>query len=156
MEHPRLFPDDDPLVERVRRICLRYPEAVEKLSWGRPHFGAGKNFAFVGATMDRPYSLVFKPDPESRRAEDEDARFFVPPYWGPSGWRAIDLDGAVDWQEIAELIDESYRQIALKRQLKALDADPVVPVGAVVSAPPAPPRPSAGSPAPAAAGASRR
>lgn len=128
MEHPLLFRADDPMVDRVRRICLRYPEATEKLSFGRPHFLAGKNFAFVGATMQRPYSLVVKPDPESRRAEDQDPRFFVPPYWGPSGWRGIDIGAGTDWDEIAELIDESYRQIALKRQLAALDADPVVPV----------------------------
>ncbi|NQX13804.1 MmcQ/YjbR family DNA-binding protein [Microbacteriaceae bacterium VKM Ac-2855] len=126
MEHPLLFEAGDPLVERVRRICLRYPEATEKLSWGRPHFLAGKNFAFVGARMDRPYTLVFKPDPESRRADDEDPRFFLPPYWGASGWRAIDIDGRPDWQEIAELIDESYRQIALKRQLAALEAHPLL------------------------------
>lgn len=126
MEHPLLFADDDALVERVRRICLAYPEATEKLSWGRPHWAAGKTFAHVGASMDRPYTLVFKPDPESRRADDEDPRFFVPAYWGPAGWRAIDIDGDADWQWIAELIDESYRQIALKRQLKALEADPVI------------------------------
>jgi hypothetical protein len=28
---------------------------------------------------------------------------------------------AVDWQEVAELMESSYRQVALKRMLKALD-----------------------------------
>ncbi len=49
---------------------------------------------------------------------------FVSPYFGPSGWLAIDVgeDGGTDWTFMAELIDTSYRQVALKRQLVALDA----------------------------------
>jgi hypothetical protein len=46
----------------------------------------------------------------------------VPPYFGPSGWVSLDLTAApVDWGEIAEFMDTSYRQVALKRMLKALD-----------------------------------
>lgn len=48
---------------------------------------------------------------------------FVPKYWGPSGWLAIDLDrDAQDWSETSELIETSYRQVALRRQLAVLDA----------------------------------
>jgi predicted DNA-binding protein (MmcQ/YjbR family) len=73
--------------------------------------------------MDRPYSVVFKPDPEERRALIEDPRFFVPPYFGAAGWLGIDVGGDdTDWAELAELLETSYRQVALKRQLAALDA----------------------------------
>ena len=93
MEHPRLFEPGDPLVDRVRALCLRLPESVEALSHGRPTFFAGKRvFAFVGSSMDRANSLVFKPDQEESRALRQDPRVFIPPYWGPSGWLAIDLD----------------------------------------------------------------
>ncbi|MFF1877012.1 MmcQ/YjbR family DNA-binding protein [Leifsonia sp. NPDC058230] len=123
MEHPLLFEPGDPLVDRVRALCLRLPESIEALSHGRPTFFAGKRvFALVGSSMDRPNTLVFKPDPEESRALRQDPRIFIPPYWGPSGWLAIDLDTpATDWQEIAELIETSYRQVALKRQLAVLD-----------------------------------
>jgi predicted DNA-binding protein (MmcQ/YjbR family) len=123
VEHPRLFEEDDPLVERLRGVCLRLPEAVEGLAHGRPTFYAAKHvFAIAGSRMDRPYSLVFKPDPEESRALREDSRFFVPPYWGPSGWLAIDFDAPdADWAELAELVETSYRQVALKRQLAVLD-----------------------------------
>jgi predicted DNA-binding protein (MmcQ/YjbR family) len=123
MEHPRLFEPGDPMVDRVRALCLRLPESIEALSHGRPTFFAGKKvFAFVGSSMDRANSLVFKPDPDESRALRQDPRVFIPPYWGPSGWLAIDLDSpATDWQEIAELIETSYRQVALKRQLAVLD-----------------------------------
>jgi hypothetical protein len=115
---------DHPLVERVRTICLGFPDAVESRSWGRPTFKVNRIFAFVGSSMDRPHSVAFKPDPEERRAYLQDERFFVPPYWGPFGWLAMDIEADSadnDWAELAELLETSYRQLALKRQVKALD-----------------------------------
>ena len=126
MEHPLLFDDDDPLVSRVRALALRLPEAVETLNHGRPSWKAGESgraFAVLGASMDRTDTLVFKPDPAEAPAWREDSRVFVPKYWGPSGWLAIELDrSAADWSETAELIETSYRQVALRRQLAVLDA----------------------------------
>lgn len=69
-----------------------------------------------------PYAVVFKPEPPERPALLGDGRFYLPPYWGPSGWVGLDFTAAaVDWQEVAELMESSYRQVALKRMLKALD-----------------------------------
>ena len=126
MEHPLLFKEGDPLVARVRALCLGLPEAVETLNHGRPSWKAGEKgraFAVLGASMDRPDTLVFKPDPAEAPAWREDPRVFVPKYWGPSGWLAIDLDRtAPDSSETRELIETSYRQVALRRQLAVLDA----------------------------------
>lgn len=126
MEHPRLFSDDDPLVATIRAECLRLPEAVEILSHGRPAFKAGEHgrvFALVGSTMARPDSLVFKPDPAEAPALREDPSFFIPPYWGASGWLGLDLVRGEPLDErTRELIETSYRQVALQRQLAVLDA----------------------------------
>lgn len=125
MAHPEVIDPQHPLVARLRAICLAYPEAVEVESWGRPTFRAGKRvFLLVSASMDRPHSIVFKPDPDDRPALEHDPRLFHPPYWGgKNGFLAIDIDAEdTDWSELAELIDASYRQVALVRQLKALDA----------------------------------
>ncbi len=129
MEHPIVIDPDDPLVRRVRSVCMAYPEATEVAAWGRPTFRAGKKiFVMLSATMDRPYTIVVKPDPEDRLALLQDPRYFSPPYWGPSGWIALDIDSPrTDWVEVGELVDASYRQVALKRQLSALDAGPVLP-----------------------------
>jgi hypothetical protein len=55
-------------------------------------------------------------------AYEHDERFYAPPYWGPGGWLAVDIDRpGTDWRELAEIIDTSYRQVALKRQIRALD-----------------------------------
>jgi hypothetical protein len=46
----------------------------------------------------------------------------VPPGFGPLGWLALDLTAApVDWREVTELVETSYRQVALNRMLVALD-----------------------------------
>jgi hypothetical protein len=70
-----------------------------------------------------PSALIFTPDPVDLPAIEQDDRFFVPAYYGPFGGRAIDLDQPdIDWDEIAELVDASYRMIASKRLLAELDA----------------------------------
>lgn len=123
-EHPSAFEPDDELVERVRRICLVMPEAIEVEAWGHPTFRAGKKiFASVSSPRGLGHAVVFKPDPDDAPALRQDLRIFSPPYWGASGWLGIGIDDPqVDWEFIAELIDASYRQVALVRQVKLLDA----------------------------------
>ena len=48
-------------------------------------------------------------------------RFFVPAYVGSKGWIGIRLDGHPDWDEIAEIAEESYRMTAPKRLAARLD-----------------------------------
>ncbi len=130
-QHPLLFEEGDPVVERVRALCSPYPESAEVMAWGRPTFRAGKKiFVSLGSSMDRPHSIVVKPDVEERLALLELPRVFVPPYFGPGGWIGLDVDETpdTDWTLVAEVVDASYRQVALKRQIAALDARPVVPL----------------------------
>lgn len=125
--HPEVVDPQHPLIVRLRAICLPYPDAVEVNVWGRPTFRAGKKiFVVAGSSMAIPISMVFKPDPDDEPALRQDTRVFVPPYFGASGWLALPLEIVDDWTEIAELVDASYRQVALKRQLAALDAAPVL------------------------------
>ena len=118
-----MYQDDDPYLADVRKVFLDLPEAVEVEAWGRPTFRAGKKiFGVFGGTEERPWSLIFRPDTDERAALLEDERFYSPPYFGPSGWLALDLEaGPVDWDELRELADTSYRHVALKRMLRALD-----------------------------------
>ncbi|MEP6697267.1 MAG: MmcQ/YjbR family DNA-binding protein [Pseudonocardiales bacterium] len=124
MAHERTYRDDGPYLGSLRGICLAFPEAAEIPAWGRPTFRAGKKmFAVFGSDDDHGYTVVFKPDPADRRGLLSDPRFYAPPYFGAAGWLALDLTaGPVDWTEVAELMDASYRLVALKRMLKVLDA----------------------------------
>jgi len=97
---------------------------VRGRSLGEAYFRAGKKiFAVFSGIDDRPYGVIFKPEPDERPALLEDRRFYVPPYFGPGGWLALDFQAHthVDWTEVSELVDGSYRQVALKRMLRALE-----------------------------------
>jgi predicted DNA-binding protein (MmcQ/YjbR family) len=125
MTHPRIYSDDDPFLTELREVCLAFPESVEVEAWGRPTFRAGKKlFAVFDSGDKHPYAVVFKPEPEERPALLGDSRFYVPAYFGPSGWVALDFTAApVEWGEVAELMEASYCQVALKRMRKALGQD---------------------------------
>jgi predicted DNA-binding protein (MmcQ/YjbR family) len=117
-----------PLV-RLRKLCLNLPEAHEVEAWGEPtfrvrnklfamyasagnHHGAGRPAVWCKAAAGNQQLMV----------QHAPARFFVPPYVGPSGWVGIYLDGEVDWSELAELLVDSYRLIAPKRLVAAMDS----------------------------------
>lgn len=123
MAHPRMYNYDDPYLSELRAICLALPEATEVEAWGRPTFRAGKMFAIFEGHDDHAYAVAFKPEPDERPALLGDRRFYVPPYHGAYGWLALDFTAReVDWLEVGELMESSYRQIALKRMLKVLDS----------------------------------
>ncbi|MFT4009893.1 MAG: MmcQ/YjbR family DNA-binding protein [Nocardioidaceae bacterium] len=131
MPHPIMFDDDDPILQRLREIALSFPGAAEKVSHGRPNFFTTKVFASYGGSRRlgpgdherHDHALMFLPEQAELPAFDEDERFFTPAYVGPYGWRAIDLDRHdLDWDEVTELVDASYRLTAPKRLVKELDA----------------------------------
>ncbi|WP_308221759.1 MmcQ/YjbR family DNA-binding protein [Georgenia sp. EYE_87] len=137
MTHPIMFDDDDPYLARVRELALAFPEAEERVAHGRPHFRVRKVFAVYGSSTKGaadvrtryPHGLVVLPEDSDRAALSEDPRTFVPAYLAPSGWVGLDLSASgggpegVDWQEVAELLDCSYRQVATRRQIARLDEE---------------------------------
>ena len=117
MAHEQMFDTDDPILQKLREVCLVLPDSEEFVSHGRPTFRAGKVFAVYG-TYGAPSGVILCIDPEDRSALEADERFFVPKYYPDR--LALDLNRA-DWLEVAELVEASYRQIATKRRLAALD-----------------------------------
>jgi len=112
-----------PAVERLRKLCLALPEAEERLSHGEPTWFSGKGKAKVFAMLDdhhhgAKHVSVWLPAPlgaqEALIARDP-ARFFRPPYVGPSGWIGVVLDGGPDWDEVARLVREGYLLAAAPR-----------------------------------------
>jgi hypothetical protein len=115
---------------RLRKLCLALPEAHEVEAWGAPTFRVrNKLFAMYAAADDhhgggRPgVWCKAAPGNQSLMVRAAPARFFVPPYVGPSGWIGIHLDRSPDWDEVRELLTDSYRLIAPKRLVARLDAD---------------------------------
>ena len=50
----------------------------------------------------------------------EPDRFFRPPYVGGRGWIAVRMDVKVDWDEIARICEDAYRQVAPARLVELL------------------------------------
>ena len=107
-------------LERLRSICLALPEVSEKETWSDPTWRVGDRiFAMQKGNYEggRP-SVWFKAPPGAQDVLVRSApeRFFVPPYVGHKGWVGLWLDGRrVDWDEVTDLVDESYRLIAPRR-----------------------------------------
>ena len=116
-------------ITRLRKLCLALPEAHEVEAWGEPTFRVrNKLFAMFASAEShhgggRP-AVWCKAGPGNQELMVRAAptRFFVPPYVGPSGWVGVFLDGAVNWAELAELLEDSYRLTAPKRLLAQLAA----------------------------------
>lgn len=127
------LPDAAAHLVEVRRLALAFPGTEERVSHGRVTFRARLLFAvFSGMTKaapgtplrQYPDSVLVKVDPAELTALSQDPRFYLPAYYGPAGWLGLDLAAApVDWQEVAELLDMSYREVAGTRLVARLDAE---------------------------------
>jgi hypothetical protein len=106
---------------RVREICMAFPGTVEKLSHGAPTFFAGGKKTFVMFLDDHHGDgrlaiwCAAPPGVQAALVDEEPARFFVPPYVGPRGWVGVRLDVDVDWDEVAGIIEDGFREVATKR-----------------------------------------
>ena len=55
--------------------------------------------------------------------EQDPARFFRPPYVGHRGWLGVRLDVDVDWNEVADIVEDAYRMVAPKSLVAKLDQE---------------------------------
>ena len=100
-------------VDTIREFCLQFPRASEKLQWGDDlcfKIG-GKIFAIVG--LDRPrVCLKCFAETFAELIEREDVH--PAPYVGRYKWVMLDRLVAVPWNELRELIRQSYEMVAAK------------------------------------------
>jgi hypothetical protein len=114
-------------LERLRGLCLGLPEVTERLSHGEPTwFVRGKKTFVMFANQhhdDRVGFWCAAPEgaQEALVAADPE-HFFRPPYVGHRGWLGVylDVDG-VDWDQLAEIVEDAYRKIAPNSLIAQLD-----------------------------------
>jgi hypothetical protein len=93
---------------------VEYLLANKKFAWLLvDHHGDGRLALWVKAPAGEQEALVAT-DP---------VRFFAPPYLGPSGWVAVnvDPDSRPDWDEVTALVVQAWRMSAGKRAVAAYD-----------------------------------
>ena len=116
--------DFEAALKNLRSICLTLPEFHEVKAWGHPTFRAGKKmFAAFGEGVEGIAGLSLGVKVGFDRQEEllKDPRFYPTPYAAHQGWVSLKIDGKTNWTEVKGLLLEAYRQVALKRMLKALD-----------------------------------
>ena len=110
----------DEELQRLRRICLAFPETTERLSHGEPTWFVRDKKTFVMfADHHHDDRLAFwcaaPPGIQQALVGGHPRRFFVPPYVGHRGWLGVYLDVAIDWDEITDIVEDAYRTVAPRR-----------------------------------------
>jgi predicted DNA-binding protein (MmcQ/YjbR family) len=65
-------------------------------------------------------SIAFRLEPADVERLLQRKRFFATPY-GRGLWASVWADGPLDWRAVERLVQRSYRVVALKRMVAALE-----------------------------------
>lgn len=121
-------------LDRLRALCLALPEVTEKVSHGEPTWFVRKVFVSY-ADHHHDDRLAFwcaaPPGVQEALVAERPERFFRPPYVGGRGWLGVWLteewpDVEQDWDELAEVVTDAYREIAPKKLVAQLDQRPPI------------------------------
>jgi phosphoribosylglycinamide formyltransferase-1 len=100
---------------------MALPEATREIQGSHAAFSVkGKKFAYFlnDHHGDGMVAVTCKVAPGDNNAlvSAQPDRFYLPAYIGSRGWVALRLDrGEIDWEEVSELVRDSYRRTAPKR-----------------------------------------
>jgi hypothetical protein len=116
-------------VDRLRGIATALPEVTETLSHGEVSFFCRKQFVMVDDHHHGADRLAFwcaaPPGAQEELVASDPERYFRPPYVGHRGWVGVRIDRVAgrepDWDEVAELVRDGYRQVAPRRLVELLD-----------------------------------
>lgn len=114
-------PKVDPRLKRVEAICLELAETTTQLHGSHAGFQVRKKtFAYYldNHHGDGIVAVTCKVAPGDNQllAQAQPERFYLPAYIASRGWVALRLDrGEIDWEEVRELLHDSYRRIAPKK-----------------------------------------
>lgn len=109
---------DAALTARLRKICVSFPEANERVSHGEPTWFAGKGKVFAMLDNHHHGSVhlgVWLPMPrgvQDALLNGDPERFFKPPYVGPKGWVGVVLDVEPDWKRVQRLVRDAFEFVA--------------------------------------------
>jgi predicted DNA-binding protein (MmcQ/YjbR family) len=118
----------DKKLAKVTDICLALPGTERTVQGSHATFRArGKVFAYFldDHHGDGIVSVCVKSElgENEERARLDPEHYYLPAYIGPRGWFGLRLDrGRVDWREVVNVVERSYRLTAPKTLIGKLDA----------------------------------
>lgn len=116
----RMIDPADLTLSRLRRLCLSLPETREVASWGHPNFRAGQRTFVTFEWISGRASIAFRLNRDDMASLLRRKQFFVTPY-GRGQWVSLWADGRISWSLVEELVQRSYRLVAIKRMIFKLD-----------------------------------
>ena len=102
-------------LDRLRKICLAFPEAEENVGHGHPVFNIRKKCFAAFEPHRGHHAIAVRIDPLDAGIFENDDRFFPTPY-GRGAWISIWADGKIDWKLVRQLVEQSYRMVAPKKR----------------------------------------
>ena len=124
------YSDDvpEPIEARLRRICLDLPDAYEEQAWkGTRWMVRKKSFAHVLGVEREAGDALIVLSLRSQGEELEILRRAGPPFfmlgWGRNAIGMV-IDDDTEWDEVAELVTESFCVLAPKKLVARVDRPP--------------------------------
>jgi predicted DNA-binding protein (MmcQ/YjbR family) len=112
------------VVTRLRSICLSLPETTENQAWAGTQWRIRKRIFAHVLTVDFTDGPVTVMTFRSSGPELDALRSTGPPFFRPAwGTDAVGmvLDAGVDWDQVTELVIESYCILAPKKLVQLVD-----------------------------------
>jgi predicted DNA-binding protein (MmcQ/YjbR family) len=102
-------------IEWVRELCLSFPHATEKISWGHDlTFRVNEKIFAVTVLEPAPVWLSFKCAPETFAELTERMGIIPAPYMARAKWVALETKEALGTDELKQLLRESYDLVFAK------------------------------------------
>lgn len=120
----------------VRELCLAFPDAEEFESHGSPNYRARKGKVFAVWALnhhgDAHVGLWLNtPGIEQSRLLASSRHLYKPPYVGPSGWIAAELNKGISWKRVCELTHLAYVNSSPPKLAARIAEPPKVPAPTV-------------------------
>jgi predicted DNA-binding protein (MmcQ/YjbR family) len=102
-------------LDSVRKICLAFPGARERITWGQSltFRVADKMFAVAGTEVAAVW-LTFKTSEESFAELTERPGIIPAPYLARAKWVALETKDALASDELSHLLRQSYEMVVAK------------------------------------------
>jgi predicted DNA-binding protein (MmcQ/YjbR family) len=107
----------------VRELCLSFPQTTEQIQWGEVLVFkvAGKIHALTALQPSKTW-LTFKASPENFVELTERPGIIPAPYLARAKWVALETRDALQLDELARLLRESYDMVVAKLPKKTREA----------------------------------